>query len=155
LGGSGALWSAASTNEWIDYIPDLTDYLAYANTDGYLYIRTGEDLNGSDINGYRIEPAFHLGAPTRFKTIKEIWWGISDGGNYSIDVSYRIGDTVEELEGESWTSLGSQTLYSPAEPKMNVNLHGRYFQFKWGTNLKDEKFEVNWIDFRYHAEDDY
>ena len=98
---------------------------------------------------------FDFGVPTKFKNVQEIWFGVTSGGDYSIDMHYRIGDTVKELSEATWSTLASISLNNPTEPKLNINLHGRYFQFKWGTNLKDEKFEVNWIDFRYHTEDDY
>ncbi|MFX0194551.1 MAG: hypothetical protein ACFFCW_00390 [Candidatus Hodarchaeota archaeon] len=158
LGGAGALWSAASTNRWIDYIPDLVDYLVYANTNGYLYYCTGEDLNGSNINGYRIEPVLDFGDRIRRDSINEIWFDIPTTGSFSIDVSYRSGDTTGELEAASWTSIGSVSCNSSDNPVLylpNTISSARLHQIKWGTDLKDEKFIVNGITFKYVSEGIY
>jgi len=128
----------------------------FCNADGHTYSITGETIPSTgNLDGYRVEPILHFGSPTKFKTLHEIWMGITDGGNYSIDLSWRGGDTVKEVEAASFTSLGSISLNNPSEPKLNVNKHARLHQLKWGTNLDSEKFSVNWIRFGYTTEGDY
>ena len=143
------------TSRWIDYIPDLVDYLVYANTDGYLYHCINEDLNGSDIDSYRIEPVMDFGDRLRWDLLSEIWFDIATVGDFSIDVSLRSGDTTGELEAASWTSAGSVSCNGIANPVLYVNQNARLHQIKWGTDLKDEKFIVNGITLKYKPEGVY
>jgi len=143
------------TSRWIDYIPDLVDYLVYANTDGYLYHCINEDLNGSDIDSYRIEPVMDFGDRLRWDLLSEIWFDIATVGDFSIDVSLRSGDTTGELEAASWTSAGSVSCNGIANPVLYVNQNARLHQIKWGTDKKDEKFIVNGITLKYKPEGTY
>jgi len=153
LGGGSAVWPA-SPARWGDYTHHKYR-IAYANTDGHLYYSFNEsDLSGSNLDGYRIEPILDFGDSQRREIIQEIWFSIGVIGSYSIDIYYRNGDTVGELIGESWTSIGSISCDSPAEPVIYPDLNAkRLHQIKWGTNLNDEKFEVNGITFKYEVED--
>jgi hypothetical protein len=124
--------------------------LVMADTDGHVYSSTGEALAGAAVlDGYRIEPIMDFGDSTKQKIISEIWFGIIVGGDYSLDVSHRAGDTVKELLAASFASVGSLSLNNPDPPVLYTSLFGRYHQFKWGTNLDSEAFAVNWIDFRF------
>jgi hypothetical protein len=121
--------------------------LVFSNADGSTYKISGETLpSTSNIDGYRIEPII---MNPHYTTLNEIRWGIVDGGNYSIDVYYRGGDTVKEIEAASWTSVGTVSLNNPADPVTYVSQSNRGHQIKWGTNLDSEKFAVNWIDFHF------
>lgn len=125
-------------------------------TNGIMYEETGEAYSGAtNLDGYREEPIMDFGDPATFKRVYEVWFGITNGGNYSIDISWRTGDTVKELLAASYTSLGSISLNNPSEPKLSIMQWGRFHQMKWQTNLDDEKFGVNWIEFRYKQEGHY
>lgn len=156
LGGTGATWPA-SPARWADYTHHKYR-LAYANTDGHLYYSYGEsDLSGSNLDGYRIEPILDFGDSNRREVINEIWFSIGVVGNYSIDVYYRSGETTGELVGQGWTSIGSISCNSPSDPVLYPQglSAKRLHQIKWGTNLNNEKFEVNAITFKYVTEDRY
>jgi len=205
--------------------------LVMANADGNVYSSSGEDAAGSAWDGYRIEPVLDFGLPKHRKNLLEIWFGIVDGGNWSIDAYLRTGNTVKELTAKNWTPVGSLSLNDPADPVLrpsnttylsysslsgtpaagetvtgdttstvatliegisaasgNVYIKDitggtgnfsatesltfsgagtadcdsvvlyedfanvRFVQLKWGTDAKDEKFSVNWIDFGYEVQ---
>ncbi len=154
LGGTGAIWSDAGSNTWA-YYASQRQRLVYSNTDGHLHYRASEGLNGEAIDGYRVEPIMDFGDPISKKLLSEIWFGIGYSGNFSIDVYHRAGNTVGELVLEDWDSIGSISCNSPDPPVIYTSKNNRYHQIKWGTNLADEKFEVNWIDFKYELQGGY
>lgn len=123
----------------------------FVNADGHTYQITGETLPSTgNLDGYRVEPVMDFGNSKRFKVLHEIWFGIVEGGDYSIDLYHRSGDTVKELLATAWGSAaGTLNLNNPARPWININKSARYHQIKWGTNLDSEKFAINWIEFRY------
>ena len=126
----------------------------FANTDGYVYKIAGELYAGaSEIEAYRYEPIMDFGT-MRKKRLQEIWFGVTDGGAYSIDNAIRVGDTVKEVLGKSWTALSSLSLNNPPEPCIRLDQSARFIQFKWGTDSDSEKYGVNTIDFAYHIEAD-
>ena len=88
------------------------------------------------------------------KTLLEIWFGIALSGSYSIDIYHRSGDTIGELIGESWTSLGSISCNNNERPVLPCGITARYHQIKWGTDLKDERFRVTDIVFKYEVQSD-
>jgi hypothetical protein len=90
-----------------------------------------------------------FGDPKRKTTLGEIWFDIGLSGNYSIDASWRGGDTAGEVVAASWTALGSVSCNSIDRAALPVNQNERLHQIKWGTDKKDEKFEVNGITFRH------
>lgn len=153
IGGTG-IWSDAGSNTWADYTHHKTR-LVHGHEDGHLYYQYGETDNGSHIDGYRIEPVLDFGDSTRKDTLSEIWFSIGKAGSFSIDVYHRSGETLGELEDESWTSVGSISCNNPATPKINVNQTARLHQIKWGTDLGDEKFEVNKIVFKFIPQSNY
>ena len=148
LGGTGATWAGAGTASWAYYTAERERFV-YANIDGKLYTHTGENLNGSDIDGYRIEPVMDFGLPYNYKILKEIWFDIGFTGAFSIDVYHRSGDTVGEIIVASWDSIGSVSCNDNERPVLHVDKSARLHQIKWGTDLASEKFEVSLIDFKY------
>jgi hypothetical protein len=126
----------------------------FANTDGHTYQITGETIPSTgNLDGYRIEPIMDFGN-NDFNRVQEVWFGVFQGGNYSIDVSWRVGNTVKELLAQSWTAVGSVSLNNPYEPALRMDQVGKYHQMKWGSNLDSEKYSVNWIKFNYTNEFD-
>ena len=148
LGGAGITWVAAGSNTWAYYV-SMRDRLVYANTNGILNYHTSEGLAGSDLDGYRVEPVLDFGDAKAKKLLKEIWFELSYSGAFSIDVSYRGGNTVGEIDTTAWTALDSLSHNSPDKPVIYCSQSNRYHQIKWGTNLKNEKWEVNGITFKF------
>jgi len=128
----------------------------FGAADGHTYQITGDTLpSTANLDGYRVEPILDFGFPYNQKIVRELWFEIVSGGNYSLDVYYRAGDTTKEVLAASWTSVGSLSLNSPAEPKLNCDILGRKIQIKWGTNVDSEYFSVNGIHFVYDIESSY
>jgi hypothetical protein len=148
LGGTGATWEAAGTSRWSDYT-SANDFLMYAGTDGEVYTHSGESLNGDDINEYRIEPILDFGNKRRFDHLQEIWFDIGRSADFSIDLYHRDGNTVGEILNKSWDSLGSISCDSLYAAIQDVNKNARLHQIKWGTDLKNEAFQINGIVFKY------
>jgi len=153
LGGTGAKWTAAGTNSWA-YYTATRQRLAYANVDGKLYYQSGEVIGVGDIDGYRVEPILDFGMPYNLKLLKEIWFSITESGNYSVDIMHKSGNTVGEVENDSWTILGSVSCNSTERPVLHVSENARFHQIRWGTNLRNEKFQVNSIAFKYEIGSD-
>lgn len=149
LGGTGALWSWGGGTAWAEYV-SAANRLVYSNTDGQLYYHVGAGLNGSDIDGYRIEPVMDFGDAKRKDTLEEIWFGLDIVGDYSIDISYRNGTTLGELEDANWTAMDSLSHNSPSLPFIKIQTTANLHQIKWGTDKKNEQFGVNFITYRYH-----
>lgn len=147
IGGTG-VWSDAGTDTWSQYVSQRSR-LVHGHEDGHLYHSYSEAYNTSNIDGYRIEPAMDFGDPGRQDLLQEIWFSIGNSGSFSIDIYHKSADTVAELIGESWTALDSLSCNNPSLPRITCKKLGRYHQIKWGTNLKDEKFEVGSIVFKY------
>jgi len=138
---------------WAYYINESPS-LVFGNSNGHLYSSTSEGDNASDWDGYRIEPIIPF--DTRYFTrLLEIWISIAEKINASIDFWWRGGDTVGELEQETWISLGSISMNSPSDPVIYPDQTARLHQIKWGTNLKSEPFSVNDIKFGYVTQGKY
>jgi len=84
-----------------------------------------------------------------FHRLLEIWLDIAETETPSVDFYWRGGDTVGEVEAASWTSLGSISMNSPANAVLYIDKTARLHQIKWGTDLKDEPFNVNGIRIGY------
>jgi hypothetical protein len=151
LGGTGAIWANAGLNIWAHYTA-IRDRLVYANTDGHLYYQTSEGLDNSDLDGYRIEPIIDFGEPKRKDLLKEIWFDLAYSGDYSIDVYHRGGNTTGEVKNASWTALPSLSHNSPAKPVIYTAQSARLHQIKWGTAVRNARFEVNGITFKYEPQ---
>jgi hypothetical protein len=119
------------------------------DTPVYAYNNALDADAGSNMDGYRVEPIMDFGDQYQNKFLSEIRFGIVQGGDYSLDVSWRGGDTVKEVKAASWTALPSLSLNSPGTPAIFPGQTARLHQIKWGTNLKDERFEVNHIDLMW------
>jgi len=148
LGGTGSTWALTGRNVWLTYL-SKKQKLVYANTDGKVYQHSSEGLDGSALDGHRIEPVMSFGDPKKFTFVDEIWFDVAEAGTFSVDVSHRSGDTLGEVEGTAWSSLGSLSCDSPAKPVLNVGKNARLHQIKWGTDAKNEKFRINGITLRH------
>jgi len=145
---SAGVWSEI-TGRWPDYQP-LKEYLVYSNTDGRVYTQSGEAVPSTgNLDGYRIEPVMKL--DHRKSMLQEIWFDLGAVANFSIDLSTRSGNTLGELEAQSWTSAGSFSCNSPAHPifRPAAQTYQYLHQLKWGSNLDAEKFQVNGITLKY------
>lgn len=131
-------------------IDDITgEYLVHANTDGHLYYQDGEDIDGANIDGYRIEPIGDFGDKLRKDQLKEIWFDLAVVGAFKIHVYHRSGDTVGEVEAADWTTLPKLNCNSPENPVVRYEKTAKLHQIKWRTDKKDEKFQVTAITFKY------
>jgi hypothetical protein len=147
--GTGATWADAGGRAW-SYYASMQGSLVAANTDGHVYSYAGESLPGTtEFNGYRIEPVLDFGDAKRKDLLQEVWFQVGHLGNYSIDVYHRSGDTLAEITGAGWTSVGSLSCDSPAKPVVYVAQSARLHQIKWGTDGNTEYFKVNKITFKY------
>jgi len=153
LGGTGAIFSSAGTRAW-SYYASERQRLMYGNTDGQVYHHSGETLDGSALDGHRIEPILDFGSAEVNTFLKEIWFDIGNVGDWSIDVSWRGGDTVGEVEAASWTAMPSLSINSPSRPIVNVAQNARLHQIKWGTDGASELFEVHGITLKYDQRSD-
>jgi len=140
-------WKGAGVT-WADLV-NMAQRLVISNTDGHLYYHSGDDLDGGNLDAYRIEPILDFGDKFRMDLLQEIWMDFDRVGTFSIDLYHRSGDTVGELLAQSWTSIGSISCNSPSEPVLPVDKNARLHQIKWGTDLKNERFQVSNIHFRY------
>jgi hypothetical protein len=137
-----------STVRWGD-ITDFQDRLCFSANDGHLYYSTGDSLVSGNLDGYRIEPIMALAGKGMRTKLKEIWFGMNDVGNFSIDVLHRGGSTVGEVEAASWTSLGSVSADSPDKPKLDCDKEDYLHQLKWQTDSDNEKFGITDIRLIY------
>jgi len=142
-------WADFGTQMWGDFVTE-TPRLVLSGEDGQIFYRGGEDDAGSDFDGYRIEPVLDFGSPEDKDLLLEIWFALSNGvGNYNLYVSYRGGNTVGEVTNKSWTPLSEVSANSPSNAVVYLAQANRYHQIKWGTDSKNETFEVSAIEFKY------
>ena len=127
-----------------------------SHEDGYIYYEGGTTQNGSDFDGYRIEPVMDFGDPNRKKHLLEIWMGFGKVGVYYVDLYWRGGDTAAECESHSWESLGTiRPCAATSAPVAYLSKNERFHQIKWGCDSKEQPFEVNRIDFYFHPQGKY
>ncbi|GAH08882.1 unnamed protein product, partial [marine sediment metagenome] len=138
IGGTG-VWTDCGSNTWFDYTSEK-NRLVLANTNGYTYMNSSEDDDGSNWDAYRVEPILPFPEPENMHRLLEIWPGIAYKKAANLDFYWRGGDTVAEVENESWTSLGLVSMNSPSTPVLYTDQTARLHQVKWGTDLKDELF---------------
>jgi len=153
LGGSGATWGLSNNETWAYYTSNR-QRLSYGNTDGHLYYQGGNSVDGSALDGHRVEPVLDFGKPRVNTLVKEVWFDMGITGDYSLDLYHRGGNTLGELLGQSWTSMGSLSLDSAARPVIHVMQNARLHQFKWGTDGAAEDFEVHSLTFKYDQRED-
>jgi len=142
------VWSELTNQglRWID-LYNINEKLAYSYNNGHVYIDKSEAMDGSDYSGYRVEPAIRLGGGRSL--LSEIWFGLTEVGDYSLFCYHRSGNTIGELEASDWTLLEGLSCDSPAEPVIRLNKNSIFHQIKWGTDGKNEPFGVNKIEFKY------
>jgi len=142
-------WESFGTKRWGELVTEVPG-LVFSNDDGYIYSHTGESDNGSDWEGYRIEPILDFGSPGDKDLLLEIWFGLSNAlGDYDLKVWHRGGSTVQETEGAGWVALDDVDCNAPAYPVVYLSKLYNFHQIKWGTLGADEAFEVNSIEFKY------
>ena len=147
-------WESLGSLRWTDLFSESPN-MAISSTDGALYTLSTESDNTADMNGYRVEPALSFGNGN-YSVLLEIWFSIVSGGDYSIYVHYRAGDTEKELRGTAWTILEEVSLNDPKNAVCRLNgaiqRSARIHQIKWGTDAANEIFSVNKIEFVYQSE---
>lgn len=160
----GSLWTDLAANgitTWDDISPEtkwsdlfsVSDVMAFSNTDGHIYTNKTESDNGSDLDGYRVEPIFSLGYDKSI--ILELWFNLNNVGNYNIYVSHRSGNTVGECKADTWTQLNEVPCNDPANAVCYLDKTARYHQLKWGTDGANEPFSVGSIEIKYIVEGRY
>ncbi|MHC4748395.1 MAG: hypothetical protein ACYTFW_00840 [Planctomycetota bacterium] len=151
-------WTSLGDLRWADLVNEKSEICTSASN-GHLYTLTTESNNGEDYNGYRVEPALSLGGLNNHSILFEIWFSIVFGGDFSIYVDYRGGDTEQELRLASWTRLDEVSCNSPDNCVCRLdNLTAkasRLHQIGWGTASKNEQFVVNKIEFVYETQGRY
>jgi len=164
LGGTGSTWPTSSTAYWGSYTSEM-GRLVYAYEDGIVYAHYGDHYASSNHEGYREEPILDFGDSKRFDLLGEIWfdmgYNITEGDEEfpndaicGILVWHRSGDTVGELEGQTFTLIGSFPLTTtsqsiPVKPMVRCNKSARLHQIAWGNRVYNSKFEVHKITFKY------
>jgi hypothetical protein len=149
FGGTGATWSMAGPGVTWGQYSATKKRLVYANTDGQLYTHASEAADGADFEAWRNEPILDFRNKRRKDILKEVWFDIVDGGDFSIDVFYRGGDTAKEITGAAYTLLGSISCNDPDRPFITTTKTNRLHQIRWGTDRMNEASCVNGITFRY------
>lgn len=152
LAAISATWPTAAT--W-DLYASAQPTLVFGQTDGHLYSNVGEDDNGSALDGYRHEPVMNFGDSSRKKRLLEIWFGIEEGGDYSIDVSWRGGDTLKKCKSNSWENIGSLNINNPSNAVLYCDKTEYFHQIKWGTDAASEYFAVPEIILGYQMQGKY
>lgn len=147
-GGILQTWGATGTDLWTTNLTEKYVRLMLGNTTGYVYARYGDDLDGSDYSSWRIEPILWLPDMERRKRLIEIRMECSETGNYSVDVYHRGGDNKQACMDASWTLLGSISLAATSDMVLYTDQTYRFHQLKWGTDLKDEGFQISKIKLK-------
>ena len=147
-------WSDLGNLRWADLVNETPD-LMFSATDGKLYYNGTEAYDGSAWDGYRIEPILNFGDKNDKDLLEEIWFNLSEVGDYNLYCYYRGGDTVGECKAASWTALTEMSCNSPANPVIRPAVTNRYHQIKWGTDGADEPFVVSEIEFKYVPQERY
>lgn len=137
------------------YYTSESEKLVFGHNNGHLYTSTSEGDDDSNWDGYRIEPIIPFPDERRFKRILEIWASIAEMQSHSIDIYWRGGDTVAEVEGQPWILLGSISMNNPSNAVLYVDRIARLHQIKWGTDLKSEPFSVNTLRFGFQMQGGY
>lgn len=165
-------WKTFSNYTWNDLILETDDVwptakswayytseshkVVFGGRDGNIYTSTSEGDSGSNWEAYRIEPVLPFpGNGHRVTRILEVWADIAEKQSHSLDFYWRGGDTVGELEQESWESLGSISMDSPDDAVLYINKWARLHQVKWGTDLKSEPYSVPELRFGFVSEGIY
>lgn len=117
----------------------------------YNYYSTSN--SGTTYTAYRIEPVLNFGGENK-TLLNEIWARpVASTVGEEIDFWYRGGDSVTQLEAQSWTSYGSFRT-DTADPNVvrspkGLNTNNRYHQVKWGSDSTGALFSIEKIEFKY------
>lgn len=141
-------WDEIENLRWSDIVSE-NPYVMLSNTDGHAYTNEGNTDNGSDYDGYRVEPVLDLGRPNDKELLLEIWFGLVSRGSYNMYCHYRGGDTVSECVGSSWTVLDELSCNDPANAVVRLAKVNRFHQIRYGTDAESEDFGVNRIEFKF------
>lgn len=136
-------WPTSGT--WNSFRDSFVANILFGNTTGYSYWVSGNDMDGDDYDGYRIEPITSLPDSTRAKRTQEIHFGIAGSGSFSIDAYWRAGETEQDCRAAQWESIGSVSCATGESNTIYFDACGKYNQLKWGTDLKNETFRVTSI----------
>ena len=112
-------------DSWPDDVgtEDVHKLVFSGSSDGHVYYKNGEVLDsvsGTLFDAYRIEPAMYFHDAKRKKFLKSIWFGIDSGDNAYLDVYYRNGNTVYDLETKSWQFIGSLYLRTDGDSVIHM-----------------------------------
>ena len=149
LAGRGfTYWSDFGTSAFADYLTTQQNFMV-SGKDGYVYSKSGESNDGIDFEGYRVEPVMNFSGDGGFCLLNEIWFNFVEHGSFDLYCEYRGGDTLQECLGNAWASLNSISVNDPQNAVIYTNQNNRWHQIKWGTRLKNERFGVSGIEFKY------
>ena len=155
LSGLGyTTWSDFGQLQWGELFSSAQQ-LVLGDTDGKTYYSAGDSDDGNDYEGFRIEPILPLTSNGDKTLLTEVWFSFSRGGDFSIDLYHRSGDTVYETQSAGWTALDPISCNSPANAVAYTAKHGRYHQLKWGTDKKNERFAVDEIVLKHVPQGPY
>jgi hypothetical protein len=136
-------------NKSFAYYDRSYDHFMFANTDGHTYTHETDSYDGSHYTGYRVEPILDFGNPRRTDLLGEIWFDLASSANIEINLYWRGGDTVGEVVGNAWESIGTISHFAPGHPFAGVNKSARLHQVKWEVTNENERFQVNGITFKF------
>lgn len=140
-------WPSSGT--WESYVTNYVgNFLFGDSTTGLPCWVLGDDFNGAAFTSWRIEPVFGYPDTTRHKRWQEVHFGISETGNFSIDLEWRTGETEQECKSSPWEVIGSVDCGLGDVSAIYPDKVGRYHQFRWGTSGAGENFKVTTITLK-------
>ena len=137
---------------WNDFV-DFNASLVMSKSDGHVYEYASEKDNEQTYEAYRVEPILING--NKRSLLEEIWFSLTEVGSFNLTVYYRGGNTVGEVQGATWESLGTVSCDSPDYPVVYLGKNNFYHQIKWGSNQSNDRFGVNEIIFKFASGDRY
>jgi hypothetical protein len=144
-------WEDFGNLRWADLFTE-TPKIAFSDVDGDLYY-LGSEANATtaatEWDGYRIEPIINLSRNHDKDLLEEIWFDVSEFGDYSVYVYHRGGETVAECDSSEWEALDEISCNNPANAVTYLAKTHRYHQIKWGSDSEKEPFVVNSIEFKF------
>ncbi len=155
-------WQIYTSAKWSDFDGIVANYgdrylseytsanskVVFANTNGHIYNLGGNDKAGSALDGYRVEPVLDNGDATRMDTILEIIFHCSLGGDFNLNLQYKVGDTPEECWNASWSTAITQNMAPSGQSYIVFKplFSGRCWTMRYGTDGANEKFGIDKIE---------
>lgn len=140
-------WNAAQGTWDSDTVPwDINTSMANApinlagGSDGYIYVFGDNSKDGADISCYAQSKLFDLGSPYALKRVMRIQLMVSRQGPFNLQVSIGTADNVDETI--KWYGPYNMNLDVTKPPWIDVDITGRYFCVKFGTQKADEPFRL-------------